>query len=276
MTWEVIEGDAMLVLRDFDAESFDAVITDPSYASGGTSTVDRRRSGNQKYLRDSSKNRYPLFVEGELRDQRSWTIWIAHILSECYRVARPGAVIALFSDWRQVSCLTDAIQVAGWCLRGLAPWDKTEASRNQPGRFPQQCEFIAWGSKGDLPLDRETMTPGRRLPGVFRQRVDPRQKKHVTGKPIALMHELLKICSPGSHVLDPFCGSGATGVAALRHGFAFTGIEMSPEYAEIARTELQSAENRFAPVRKHGDVNQLTLDAGTARDEHEPETGCPV
>lgn len=267
MAWEVLEGDELCVLRTLATDSVDSVVTDPPYASGGSSTVERRRSGNAKYQKSGTESRYPLFMEGELRDQRSWMSWMSEILSECYRITRSGGVLVLFSDWRQLPAVTDALQWAGWCWRCILPWDKTEASRTQRGRFSQQCEFIVWGSKGDLPLERATLLPGSRL-----HRVDPRVKKHVAGEPVPLMHDVLTICAPGSTVIDPFCGSGSTGVAALRHGLAFVGIEASPEYAEIARTELRDAESAYAPIRALDAGAQLALD--TRGDEHE-QRRCP-
>jgi site-specific DNA-methyltransferase (adenine-specific) len=52
------------------------------------------------------------------------------------------------------------------------------------------------------------------------------------------------ITPPGGTVLDPFAGSGSTGVAAKRLGFKFIGIEMNDEYVEIARRRLESAEEQ--------------------------------
>jgi DNA modification methylase len=63
---------------------------------------------------------------------------------------------------------------------------------------------------------------------------------HPTVKPIKLMEYLIKMVTPpNGTVLDPFMGSGSTGVAAKSLGFAFIGIEMNPEYAEIARKRLE-------------------------------------
>lgn len=65
---------------------------------------------------------------------------------------------------------------------------------------------------------------------------------HPTVKPINLMAWLCRLVTPpGGTVLEPFMGSGSTGIAAVRHGFAFVGIEQSPEYFEIARRRIQAA-----------------------------------
>jgi len=65
---------------------------------------------------------------------------------------------------------------------------------------------------------------------------------HPTVKPIRLMEYLCKLITPpGGLILDPFCGSGSTGVAAFKNGFQFIGIEMNEEYCEIARRRIDSS-----------------------------------
>jgi DNA modification methylase len=62
---------------------------------------------------------------------------------------------------------------------------------------------------------------------------------HPTVKPIDLMRWLVRLVTPpGGVVLDPFAGSGSTGCAAVQEGMHFIGIEMDPEYAEIARRRI--------------------------------------
>jgi DNA modification methylase len=63
---------------------------------------------------------------------------------------------------------------------------------------------------------------------------------HPTPKPIALMRYLCRVYAPkGSTVLDPFCGSGTTGIAALQEGMNFVGIDMSEHYCSIAKQRIQ-------------------------------------
>lgn len=65
---------------------------------------------------------------------------------------------------------------------------------------------------------------------------------HPTVKPVALMRYLVRLVTPpGGVVLDPFCGSGSTGVAAIEEGFRFVGIDISAEYCEIARRRIGRA-----------------------------------
>jgi len=71
---------------------------------------------------------------------------------------------------------------------------------------------------------------------------------HPTVKPTDLMAYLCRLVTPpGGTVLDPFCGSGSTGKAAVREGFGFIGIEREAEYAELARRRIQAALEGRAP-----------------------------
>ena len=74
---------------------------------------------------------------------------------------------------------------------------------------------------------------------------------HPCIKPVALMRWLVRMVTPpGGHILDPFLGSGSTGVAAALEGFAFTGIEQDAEYAEIARRRIAHAGSQPALFRE--------------------------
>jgi DNA modification methylase len=71
--------------------------------------------------------------------------------------------------------------------------------------------------------------------------------EHPTVKPTDLMRYLCRLVTPpGGIVLDPFCGSGSTGKAAVAEGFSFVGIELSEEYVEIARRRVPSLAGLFA------------------------------
>jgi site-specific DNA-methyltransferase (adenine-specific) len=75
----------------------------------------------------------------------------------------------------------------------------------------------------------------------------PRANHHPTVKPVDLMRYLCRLVTPpGGTVLDPFCGSGSTGKAALLEGFDFIGIELDAEYVAIAKDRVYAAAPLFA------------------------------
>ncbi|MCC4593788.1 DNA-methyltransferase [Xanthomonas campestris] len=229
---QLLQGDALTILPTLEANSFDALITDPPYASGGLTAAARARPPSTKYCRDGG---HADFV-GDERDQRSHLKWMHLWLSECARVLKDGAPVLLFTDWRQLPLTTDALQIAGFTWRGITVWDKTEGVRPQLGRFRNQAEYIVWGSKGNMPLDRRAPV----LPGVIRESVRKADKHHLTGKPTDLMRQLVKICEAGGRILDPFAGSGTTLVAAELEGYGWTGVEMTSHYVGNASERLAS------------------------------------
>ncbi len=234
MSWQLFQQDALTWLHDQSAEQYDALVTDPPYSSGGLHAGSRTAdSANSKYLNDPKK--YPEF-SGENRDQHSYMLWSTLWLTEAHRVLKSGSPFIVFTDWRQLSVMIDAVQAAGFTYRGCVPWDKTEACRPAKGRFRQQAEFILWGSKGAW-HDKD----GPTYPGIIRCGVlAAGPKLHTTGKPLPLMDALVQVCPPGT-VLDPFTGSGTTGVAALRAGRRFVGCEREAAYYDIASERLSKA-----------------------------------
>lgn len=241
--WHVITAECLGCLVDFPADSFDALITDPPYSSGGQFRGDRMQNTRSKYVHTGTVLDRPDFT-GDNRDQRGFALWCSLWLAECYRILRPGAAACLFTDWRQLpTTTTDVIQAGGFVWRGTAVWDKTEGSRPQMGRFRSQSEYIVHGTKG--PQADDLANSIGVLPGVYRYIVPRDDKFHQTGKPTALMKDIVRICPPGGVILDPFAGSGTTIVAALLQGRRGIGFEQTPEIAEIARQRCAAAvENR--------------------------------
>jgi DNA modification methylase len=87
--------------------------------------------------------------------------------------------------------------------------------------------------------NQSSLEGGKMLTGSGNERSNVKQNFHPTVKPIALMEYLCRmITPPGGVVLDPFMGSGTTGIAALRLGFDFIGIELDKDYAELATARI--------------------------------------
>lgn len=230
----LFNGEALAVLQSLPTDSVDAVITDPPYSSGGQFRGDRAGSSTtEKYVQSGTFLKRADF-SGDNRDQRGYAYWCALWLSECLRVAKVGAPICVFTDWRQLPVTTDAIQSGGWTWRGIVVWDKTEGARPQYGRFRQQCEYVVWGSNGPMAIN-----DGRPcLPGVYRSMIRQDDKHHITGKPTDVMRGVVQIVAPGGVILDPFMGSGTTGRAAMDLGYGFIGIELEENNCEIAARRL--------------------------------------
>lgn len=116
----------------------------------------------------------------------------------------------------------------------VAKASKSERNAGLEG-MPKQI-----GSTYDGNVDHEH---GNRKLGAHPDRpTELQQNHHPTVKPIKLMSYLIKLVTPpNGTVLDPFMGSGSTGVAAKELGFKFVGCELSEEYFEIAKKRMEAA-----------------------------------
>lgn len=231
MSIELRHGDSLALLRDLEDESVDLVLTDPPYSSGGMFRGDRAgQNTRDKYVQTGTIIARPDF-DGDTRDQRGFLAWASLWLAECWRATKPGGSLLVFSDWRQLPTMTDAVQAGGWVWRGLVVWDKTTIARPRPG-FSSRAEYLVWGTRGSF--DREVY-----LQGVI-SAATPRgdQRHHQTEKPIGLLEQLVEVAPPGGNVLDPFVGSGATLDAARNRGRNAIGFEINDLWVEYAGKRL--------------------------------------
>ncbi|GAB7078447.1 DNA-methyltransferase [Megalodesulfovibrio paquesii] len=231
----VYQGDALAVLRTLPDSFVDALVTDPPYSSGGLHASTRCADPAKKYQTTGTKRSYPPML-GDCKDQRSFITWATLWLSECWRLLRPGAPALVFSDWRQLPAMTDAVQATGFEWRGVVVWHKPSA-RPMLGSFRRDAEFIVHAAKPPAKTFNRTCHPG-----VLRHAVDTSRKVHLTGKPVALLKDLLAVTPEGGTVLDPFLGGGTTALACIETGRQFVGVELSPEYAALAADRIRQAE----------------------------------
>jgi site-specific DNA-methyltransferase (adenine-specific) len=236
-------GDALAVLAALPSGSVHAVFADPPYSSGGQFRGDRIASTKTKYVNSDSSSQDDLVdFSGDTRDSRAYGYWSALWLSEALRVTTPGGVCAVFTDWRQLPTTSDALQSGGWVWRGVVPWWKP-AGRPVQGRWGNQCEYVVWGTNGPRSLDH---LDGKALPGFY-QANPPRERDHITQKPLEVMRALMQIARPGDIILDPFMGAGTTGVAAVIEGRNFVGVEMHEHHIETAVRRIRQALNEGVP-----------------------------
>lgn len=231
------------LIPSLDGKDIAALLTDPLYCSGGTQTAQRTRPTGTKYIR-SSGNKYKDFP-GDSKDQRSWFRWVRAWLADLWQIAQNDTYAMVFTDWRQSPTLTDAFQVANWSWRGVAVWDKTQASRMpHKGYFRHQAEYIVWGTAGRLKARKD----GPAVPGVLRKAIDSR-KVHATQKPVEVLTWLLSVLHDRSGVVvDPFAGSGSTLLAAEHHGRQAICSELDDQIAKIALERFRAAGYRTVPV----------------------------
>ncbi|MEN6441859.1 MAG: site-specific DNA-methyltransferase [Syntrophobacter sp.] len=125
---------------------------------------------------------------------------------------------------------TKTLYDGGWAQSGV---NEFASSSGSASRFFMACEF----------------TPADYAPIVYYAKAAPSERNgstHPTMKPLSLMRYLCKLITPpGGTILDPFGGSGTTGIAAMKEGFHYILIEQQAEYCEIARKRVAAVPARL-------------------------------
>jgi site-specific DNA-methyltransferase (adenine-specific) len=224
----ILHGNALAWLLELDSGSVDALITDPPYSSGGMVRGDRMNDVVTKYVQTDSANRDLTTFGGDNRDQMAYLYWCSLWLGEAVRVVKPGGAIALFTDWRQLAVTIQAVQVGGFIWRGIVPWYKP-ASRPQSGRPQASCEYVVWGTNGPAPIDYTAEV----LPGFY-SCMPPREREHITQKPLEVCRGLVKLAPRGGTVLDLFGGAGTIGVASVIERRRHITVEQSEHFCRVS------------------------------------------
>jgi site-specific DNA-methyltransferase (adenine-specific) len=209
-----------------------AVITDPPYSSGGQFRSDRSQKTSVKYVQTEAIDACRAEFSGDNLDQRAFLSWASLWLSQCFRCSVDGAIIMMFTDWRQLPVMSDALQHGGYVWRNIVTWWKP-GIRMQRGRFSGSAEYVVYGSRG-VPI------AGEKSPqNVIRcAPVSGANKAHIAEKPAGLLRELLSVTAANAIVLDPFMGSGTTLRAAKDLNRKTIGIEIDERSCEVAASRM--------------------------------------
>lgn len=149
----------------------------------------------------------------------------------------------VFCSYKFISDICRACESSSLEVKDILVWQKNNPMpRNINRRYVQDMEFAIWAVKKDAkwifnkPSNIPYLRSLYKLPIV----AGKERTSHPTQKSIALMSEIIKIHTNANDiVLDPFMGSGTTGVSAILHNRRFLGIEKDEEYFKIAKSRLE-------------------------------------
>jgi site-specific DNA-methyltransferase (adenine-specific) len=205
-TNRIIHGDCIQILSGLDSGSIDFVLTDPPYI-----THYKSRDGRTVMNDDNAA-------------------WLAPAFSELYRVLRRDSFCVSFYGWNQVDKFISAWRKAGFRIVGHMVFTKRYASSQRYLRYQHEQAYLL--AKGTPQLPHEPVSDV--LPWTYTH-----NRLHPTQKPVSVLKPLIEAFSgEGELVLDPFCGSASTLVAAHQLGRQYLGIELDPEYFRIASQRL--------------------------------------
>ena len=275
--FEIITGDCLEVMKSISDNSVDACITDPPYGMGmeewdhsvPTAEIWKEvlrilKPGGfcLSFCSPQLYHRMASAVEDagfKIKDQIMWMITTkmpkrnhlkqAHEPIVVAQKPFKGTIKANFDKWGTGVVDTQNTRI---------PWD----GKPPTGWVKNGHKRRRWGKGGKTTgtqkeFGKEDANPTGRYPSNIIGEVLPEHQKyfyaprvtrkergeyndHPTPKPISLMSYLIKVYSPEkARIIDPFCGSGSTGIAAVLEGRDFVGIELSEHYTEISKRRIK-------------------------------------
>ncbi len=235
---KIICGDALCVLKSLPTEIVDVGVTSPPYNKG------ENKKGwlvaNVKYLGASDKLPEDLYQQNQIA-----------VLDEIFRITKPGG--SFFYNhkirWERGKLLhpMDWLRKTKWVIRQEIIWDRMIAANIRGWRFWQVEERIYWlyKPKGNHVIGEELKPQHALLTSIWRfppERKNPHPAPFPLELPVRCIYSVMDGKKKGI-VLDPYCGSGTTLVAAKILGYDFIGIDISEEYCKFAGDRLKNYQN---------------------------------
>lgn len=231
------QGNSMELLERMPEQSVDMIFADPPYflSNGGITC----QSGKMVSVNKGKWDRSMGFA-GNYAFTKDW-------IAKCQRVLKPNGTI-----W--ISGTSHIIHIAGCCLDELGykilndiTWVKAAPPPNLACRyFTHATETIIWAGRDKKTKHKfnyklmKQHNGGKQMLSVWKFSAPGRDEKifgkHPTQKPLALLERIILAGSdPGDVILDPFSGSATTGIAAIKHGRKYIGLEMDENYIELSK-----------------------------------------
>jgi site-specific DNA-methyltransferase (adenine-specific) len=208
---DVARGDCIDVMRSMPWASVDFILTDPPYLVNY-----RDRSGRS--------------VANDANDGA----WLKPAFRQMHRVLRPDSLCVSFYGWNKVDLFMDAWKSAGFAVVGHIVFRKRYGSNARFLSYRHESAYLL--AKGRPPL------PASPVPDVLDWEYTG-NRLHPTQKPVQPLKTLIgAFTKPGAVVLDPFCGSGSTLIAAQELGRSFIGIELDEQHHRTASSRIAQRE----------------------------------
>lgn len=257
----ILKGDCIEVMNSLPEKSIDLIFADPPYnlqlrKELHRPNMTRVAAVNDEWDRFDSLHAYDEFTH-------NW-------LSACKRLLKPNGSIWVIGTYHNIFRVGAIMQDLGFWILNDVVWIKTNPMPNFRGaRFTNAHETLIWASTGrsaKYTFNYEAMkglNDGKQMRSDWwllplatraeRVRDENGAKAHSTQKPESLLYRVILASShPGDVVLDPFFGSGTTGVVARRLHRNWIGIEREEKYIEAARKRIEAV--------KPAEFNPLTFD----------------
>ena len=239
----LIHADTFEFLEQMKAESVDMIFADPPYflSNDGISNSGGKVVSVNKGSWDKIDS-----LEAKHIFNRDW-------IRLAKRVLKPNGTIWISGSFHNIYSVGMALEQEGYKILNNVTWQKTNPAPNLSCRyFTHSTETLLWARKNDKKARHyynyqlmKELNNGKQMKDVWIGGLTaPKEKtfgKHPTQKPEYLLEKIiLASTKPGDFILDPFVGSGTTGVVAKRLKRKFIGIDNEREFLDIAVKRLES------------------------------------
>ncbi|RAL24892.1 site-specific DNA-methyltransferase [Lujinxingia litoralis] len=230
------KGDSLELLEAMEPEQFDMIFADPPYflSNDGVTCKSGRMVSVNKGRWDRSQG-----VEENHAFNLRW-------LQACQRLLKPNGTMWVSGTHHVIFSIGFAMQSLGFKILNDIAWFKVNPPPNLSCRyFTHGTETVIWAGR-----DHDTrhtfnykvmkeMNGGKQMKNLWNimapRKGEKEHGKHPTQKPIALLDRIVQAASnEGDLILDPFCGSSTTGVAALKNKRRYVGLDQNEEYLDLS------------------------------------------
>lgn len=248
--YRLYNGDCFEILKDFPENTFDMIFADPPYmlSNGGISCQNGKMVSVNKGTWDKSRG-----ITEDFEFHKKW-------LELCKRILKPNGTLWVSGTYHSIYSCGFAMLLLDYHILNDISWFKPNASPNLSCKyFTASHESLIWARKnkaakhyfnyeamkdGDFPKDfiKKPHTQMRSIWAISTPQSNEKIfGKHPTQKPLALLERIIEASTKENDlILDPFMGSGTTGVAALRLNRRFVGIDVEKQYVELAGKRISA------------------------------------
>ena len=252
-----IQGDCLIEMDKIQADSIDMIFADPPYnlSNGGYTVQSGKRVSVDKGNWDKSHG-----VDNDMDFHIKW-------IEACKKILKPSGTLWISGTYHSIYQCGYALQKLGFHILNDISWFKPNAAPNIGCRcFAASHETIIWAKKSKEEkhiFNYATMknwdeakdiikNTGKQMRSVWSIPTTPQREKefgkHPTQKPIELLKRIiLSSTNENNLILDPFSGSGTTGIVCQMLNRNFIGIELEQEFIELAKKRTSIIENHIEP-----------------------------
>lgn len=241
-SFQLLLGDSFSLLKKIPEKSIGMIFADPPYflSNGGISVQSGKMVSVNKAAWDMGMK-----TEDKLKYNRRW-------IKECKRVLKDDGTIWISGTMHNIYYVGVALELEGFSIINNITWQKTNPPPNISTRaFTHSTETILWARKQLTPKkkgkhlfnyqDMKEINGGKQMKDVWQFSLTPKREKQAgnfpTQKPLALLERIiLSSTKEGDLILDPFNGSGTTGIATYSLNRRYIGIDLEKEYLELTKT----------------------------------------